>query len=853
MLPVARYSGLIEGLGQSGAGLRNPLVKPGAVSIAIRRLDAARIFAVFLLVAASLQAVSGLAFVPAHPWQDTSYPIRLASVIAYVSMGVFVGANAKDHRFLFLGAAMAAVGSGFSIAGMGSIANSPWALLAMPLDAFVPVLVWNFFLRWPGNPVLSLAERAWLVILFLISSWLLICNMLVLAHATTPDFMLSFDQGVGHTSRLHLYDATVYGITLMALPVLLWRLRNASLEERRRARFFVMVTGVSMSASCGFIVLGAMLEVLDTTLLDGGVFNHLALSVDLLNLLVPLVVAYALIVDEMVPVRIALRESLRFLLGRYVIIGVGLAPFVILAGNLYAARDQTLASLADSSTVVWMLLLALPAGLSISANRRISRRLERQFFRQGYDLDDAISRVMNIAVDSNDLEQLGIGYRRLLDDLVNPSRCDFYQLDMLSGAFRCSEGDEVISASDNIAQELGLVSRCLVRGEFQFETAASKWMAKTGVEVLVPLHLEDGRLVAFLAIGRRKSLQDFGREDRRLFDAVLGSSRLVMGASRMRAAYEPGATVRLAGDAQGAFRFCEVCAGILPSTQMYHCDQQTVEGGLPRLVNGRFRIERLLGQGESGVVFAATDQELFRRVAVKTLANADSRKLRYFRRESIIAAGFAHPHLASIYDAQVCDGVPVLIYELLEKGTLADRLDRSPLSLAEATTLAYSIASGLAYLHRNGALHRDVKPSNIGFDTSDNAKLLDFGLINLPPQAVRPPAELVQTETMHSTLDEGGLTGTPLYWSPEILSGQVPGPAADVWALSCVLYEAVVGWHPFARDTWPQTASAILKGEYRECPNAMAGWLGPVMQGLQLQAPARPAASTLAAAFAPGR
>ena len=142
-------------------------------------------------------------------------------------------------------------------------------------------------------------------------------------------------------------------------------------------------------------------------------------------------------------------------------------------------------------------------------------------------------------------------------------------------------------------------------------------------------------------------------------------------------------------------------------------------------------------------------------------------------------AALAHPAIAQVYGLETWRGRPLLIVELLPGGTLATRLDRGPLSASAAVGVAATVAEALAVLHRAGYLHGDIKPSNIGFTSDGAAKLLDFGLAHLTDDRNQPAG------------------GTVLYTSPELLAGGAAGAADDIWALCVVLYEMVVGRHPF--------------------------------------------------------
>jgi serine/threonine protein kinase len=234
-------------------------------------------------------------------------------------------------------------------------------------------------------------------------------------------------------------------------------------------------------------------------------------------------------------------------------------------------------------------------------------------------------------------------------------------------------------------------------------------------------------------------------------------------------------------------------------------------GGRGRL--GRYRILHRLGQGGMGVVFAAEDESLGRRVAVKTIAEPDESARKRFRREARAAAGVNHPNVCQVYEIGEDAGQLFIAMELLEGESLTDRLARGPLPTAEAIALGRGILGALHALHATGIVHRDLKPSNVHL-TPHGVKLLDFGL-------ARPlPKELTQSlETGTELTRPGLLVGTPRYMSPEQILGHEIDARTDLFSAAAILYEAVAGRPAFQGATVVEVLSATL----HEQPPALAG------------------------------
>jgi serine/threonine protein kinase len=202
---------------------------------------------------------------------------------------------------------------------------------------------------------------------------------------------------------------------------------------------------------------------------------------------------------------------------------------------------------------------------------------------------------------------------------------------------------------------------------------------------------------------------------------------------------------------------------------------------------GGYRLERLLGEGASGVVFAALDAR-DARVALKLLrpelADDDALRARFVR-EARLARDIESKHVAPILQLGEAQGLTYLVLPLYAAGSLADRLrTRGRLGVKETVHLGAQLARGLEALHERGIVHRDLKPSNVLFGDDGTAAIADFGLARTP-------------DATRLTLD-GQLLGTPHYVAPEVIEGLEATPASDLYALGCVLYECVVGEPPFA-------------------------------------------------------
>ncbi len=219
---------------------------------------------------------------------------------------------------------------------------------------------------------------------------------------------------------------------------------------------------------------------------------------------------------------------------------------------------------------------------------------------------------------------------------------------------------------------------------------------------------------------------------------------------------------------------------------------------------GRYRVERKLGEGGMGVVYAARDERLRRDVAIKILHDAAmfGGRDRVWR-EARAAAAVTHPNVCHVYEVGEEADTIYIVMEMLEGEPLSARIARGALPVREAVAVSLGILAALDALHARGIVHRDLKPAN-AFLTPHGVKLLDFGLAqNASPEASIADVRLTAT---------GVVTGTPSYMAPEQLEGRAATMPSDQFAFGTILYEMLTGRSPFAGDNVWDISHAILHG-----------------------------------------
>ncbi|MFB1044628.1 serine/threonine-protein kinase [Streptomyces chrestomyceticus] len=259
-------------------------------------------------------------------------------------------------------------------------------------------------------------------------------------------------------------------------------------------------------------------------------------------------------------------------------------------------------------------------------------------------------------------------------------------------------------------------------------------------------------------------------------------------------------------------------------------DEVEMDGKEGRLLAGRYRLAEVLGRGGMGTVWRARDEVLGRTVAVKELrfpggVEEDEKRRLITRtlREAKAIARIRNNGAVTVFDVVDEDDRPWIVMELVEGRSLAEVVrDDGPLTPRRAAEVGLAVLDVLNAAHREGILHRDVKPSNVLMSDDGRVVLTDFGI--------------AQVEGDPSVTSTGMLVGAPSYISPERARGQKPGPPADLWSLGGLLYACVEGVPPYDKGSAIATLTAVMT-EPLEPPKS-AGVLEEVIYGLLVKDPA---------------
>jgi len=230
---------------------------------------------------------------------------------------------------------------------------------------------------------------------------------------------------------------------------------------------------------------------------------------------------------------------------------------------------------------------------------------------------------------------------------------------------------------------------------------------------------------------------------------------------------------------------------------------------------GYFHIIAKLGSGGMGEVYRARDTKLGRDVALKVLPDVfsgDGDRMSRFRREAHVLASLNHPNIAAIYGVEESGGQPALVLEFIDGETLAERIQRGPIPVAEALKIALQIAEALEAAHEQNIIHRDLKPANVKITSQGVVKVLDFGLAKALEDDGTVASRISDSPTLSvAATAQGIILGTAGYMAPEQARGKRLDRRVDVWAFGVLLMEMLTARRAFEGETVADTLAKVLE------------------------------------------
>ncbi|HYO13532.1 MAG TPA: serine/threonine-protein kinase [Thermoanaerobaculia bacterium] len=789
--------------------------------------------------------------------------VLLLPLFAYaLGGGLLWSGSRSDRRAAHLGIVFLLLATAYSNRPLLRLVTSGWAGLGLPalllsslhVDAFLPYFFWRFAGEFPTEPLsyrtrrlLSYGSLAALGIgssLFAVELGRLVLRLVSAEPGAT------FGE-IAPPKPSFFYYGVVLTLSFVALALLLWRARTAPEEEKRRAGVFAL--GLSGMAPLFLLILThAVFKA------AGKPFSppkELFLLFFLLFCSVPFVTGRTVLVHHVLNVRLIARRAVQYALARYTALALAVVPIAALTVYLYGQRHHRLEEIFSGSRLTLLVSAVVVGGAALRYRRTLLDAIDRQFFREQYDARRILTLLVERIRATTGTVELAALISRELDLALHPEGVSLMAFEPRSGLLadpknrsrRLDGSSQVASliagASDPLPVDLEDSRSPLAR----LPEKERYWLVDSGFRLLVPILARDGSLLGLIGLGEKKSGLPFLKEDRQLLRAIANSAawalELEQGRSLgSRSTWQDAAVSPAPGEAPAEAqpplaelaRECPHCGRLYPTYTVFctSCSRRLEPSHVPYVLPGKFRFERRIGVGGMGVVYRAADLALGRPVAVKTLRRVSPEDAMRLRREARTAAAVSHPHLAPVYGMETWQGTPMLIMELLEGGTLTQKIEKGRLDPLETVELGLSMAEALEQLHAADILHRDIKPSNIGYTRDGTPKLMDFGIARVmfdlrrdtdfaspadleEDSALLPPTSLWDRTPTSITVSRQ-LVGTLAYLSPEALDGQPADASFDLWSLSIVLYECLLGRKVFSGGDMHQLMNRIRHGRVPE-------------------------------------
>jgi hypothetical protein len=854
----------------------------GEARRAVIKHDQERGARTLFLLSTTVAAIAGgklaLAFLSGLAGWSRVSPLELSwgvglNILLFGASGVMlIIGGTRDRRVQSLGVLLLIIASAFAdpllpvTQRSGSTAILGWARQICP-DAYLAFGLWWFVWLFPSVPAEARARtigRTFLSISAGLGLVLFTANAVVgLPGAAAIEGPIRL---LDRNAATRLYWPVLFAVAAPAIAFLLWKSRVQTAANRRRVSWFVASLVLGLSPMLVVVILTPLIPQLRNP------EWQMRIGVVLYVMLASIVpsTAYAVTVSHVLDVHLVIRRTIQYGLARSSVWCAILGPLLFVAFDIYRHRLITVAEYFSEGRPTAPLVLSCLSLVVLTFRHQILNWLDRWFHRGAADHTEALARLERGLRTTRTIREVSRVLARELSRAVDAASVAVLILDEQGGQLVALDHEVPPLPRGSALVDLLRSVRTETQLSYRADGALAKllppsdraWLTETGFGLFSPLVGSTGTLLGVVGIGEGRSGLPYSERDNMLITAMTGQAALKLENSRLKERTGHGGSVRdplfVDWENEPATR-CPECATLWPPTTTHcSCGAATIEAALPLVVRGKFRVDRFIGSGGAGVVYHAVDMALDRQVAIKTLLVTRIELASRLHREARAIANVMHPNLALIYGTEHWKGTPLLVFEYLDGGTLQESLRSGPLMIEETIDLGTLLADALDRVHASGILHRDVKPTNIGYTSSGVPKLLDFGLAAIldrsrnshtPPAVMPTDLGLIEELTwgVHPstslTLTQQ-LIGTPLYLSPEALAGHDPEASFDLWSLSMVLYEAFAGRHPLAGHSVIDVVKKIqhetipdVRHFRPDCPDVFAAFLKDALSPVAARRP----------------
>jgi GAF domain-containing protein len=721
---------------------------------------------------------------------------------------------------------------GFFMLGMTRVPAIAWVppwwrtalILVFPLVPLHVAVGYDFYVRFPPGVSTTRLWRGIRIALYAVCGVLWVAGPLAdtVAYVFAPDRIVSVRDALLPLEPWLRWPARLVwplgGLAIIAVVTRNYRAVQRE-DDRRRLRWVLWGTVLGLMPFLVFQIIATVMQIAGTPF-NFGRWNPL---VNLATVLIPISFGYAVIKHHVFDITFVVRRGLQYLLAKNALRLLLALPIAGLAYGVLANRDQPLGQLLWSNSAYLYLIGA--AIVSLRFRAQLTRWLDRRFFRESYDRQRILVELIDNVEKLESASSVSKLVSHELEAVFHP-QClfvwyregdrDNLTLSYSSGGYihavELSPASPLLQLAERASSTIELP---LAEGD-ALPRAEREWLDEAGVRLIVPMIGTERQMAGLLMLGDKKSEEPYSSDDRKLLQAIARQIAVARENARLKERIDSDRRLRhdvLAHLETGhinVLKECPLC-GVCYDASARVCasdgTELTLSLPVERTIDGKYRLDRLIGKGGMGAVYEAADLRLARSVAVKIMlgrAFGDRQALRRFEREAQASARLTHPNIITVFDygAAGADGA-YLVMELVEGRTLRHELKRrGHLPPAVAAMWFGQLCEGVAAAHQRAVIHRDLKPENVVIAATATGgeilKVLDFGLAK-----------------MRTAGDEAALThpgvvlGTAGYMAPEQLGGGDVDQRADVFAIGVMAAEAIVGQRPFRGRSFGELLQAI--------------------------------------------
>jgi hypothetical protein len=706
-------------------------------------------------------------------------------------------------------------------------------LLGNPLQF---ALAYSFYYRFPQS---APRGRIWTALEYLLYLW---GGLVCLVYAWV--YFSVFQDGPlapGFKWRLHA-TPVILTASLAMCAVIIRNYRSVrEPDQRRRIQWVIYGSIVGIAPN---LLNTAALSVSRLRFIEdqsSTASSALGAVTRLMAMAVPLSIGYAVLKHRAFDVNVVIRRGLQHLFAKQ---GLQVILALPIAGLLYTIivnRNLPLTAILTGNPLLLVLIAA--AGLSLKFRRQVIQWIDRRFFREAYSQEQILLNLIDKIKALDSMQELSRLVSKEVESALHPEHVYvFYRGDERRDlTLGYSSGGK--SAELRIAEDSGLLQWMRrQRGAQELSPSSENtlpeesraWLAQLEVNLIVPMGGEDGRLTGLLLLGEKKSEEPYTKNDRQLLEAIASQMAVVyenvwlkeQAVKEQKIKHE--VLARFEERQINLVKECPACGACYDSASTV-CDKDGRELNLSlpveRTIEGKYRLDQMIGRGGMGAVYQATDLRLNRKVAIKIMLGSmfgDRTALRRFEREAQASARLDHPNIISVHDfGSIRAEGAYLVMELVQGPTLRSELKRrGQFDCQTAAAYFTQILAGVNAAHQAGVIHRDLKPENVLIarqaGSPDQIKLLDFGLARINQLDPSNPQSLTVP---------GTILGTLAYMSPEQVMGEEVDERGDIFSLGVMVVEALTGARPFVGRTSAELMASIVGSPFR-----LAGEVGEIEQ-----------------------